>query len=305
MAFSDPIVAGNTLIRDAIESDPYVPGVTGWSINKDGSADFNDITVRGPVHVVGAEGEIEIVVTGVRPVMRFWNGAHNNYGFINVVDDTDPNAAKIGLNSGTTPSDNYPGITLRGLLYMTSADFSSRLGYMNEANQDPLGGQVLWSDITANLRTYDEANAVVVTVDQNAASGRLSFQASTDGTVANTRIIELGNYSGGFLHVQAEDWIAVAGANGWTRTVGTEGDYKLLPDGFVECRGRMNAGTLTAGTTIANFPAGYRPVRTSRGVAMSAGTAAWTWQITTAGALQIINAVTGALNLEQIRFSTV
>lgn len=47
MPFSNPVVGGTTLIRPAIHSPDYVPGVSGWSINKDGTAEFNDVTFRG------------------------------------------------------------------------------------------------------------------------------------------------------------------------------------------------------------------------------------------------------------------
>lgn len=45
--FRNPIVAGLTLVRQAIRSRNYVPGVSGWSINRDGSAEFADALVRG------------------------------------------------------------------------------------------------------------------------------------------------------------------------------------------------------------------------------------------------------------------
>lgn len=41
------INAINALIRAAIHSPNYVAGVSGWSINKDGSAEFNNLTIRG------------------------------------------------------------------------------------------------------------------------------------------------------------------------------------------------------------------------------------------------------------------
>jgi hypothetical protein len=47
MTFGNPIVGGTTLIRPAIHSPDYVEGVSGWSINKDGTAEFNDVTFRG------------------------------------------------------------------------------------------------------------------------------------------------------------------------------------------------------------------------------------------------------------------
>lgn len=54
MPFNNPIVAGDELIRNAIRSENFVSGEdsetgvgTGWSINRDGSAEFNNILVRG------------------------------------------------------------------------------------------------------------------------------------------------------------------------------------------------------------------------------------------------------------------
>lgn len=43
----NPVVGGNVLRRQAIESPNYVPGVSGWTIKQDGSAEFNNLTLRG------------------------------------------------------------------------------------------------------------------------------------------------------------------------------------------------------------------------------------------------------------------
>lgn len=53
MPFTNPLVAGTSLIRTAIHSPNYVAGVSGWSINKDGSAEFNNVTSRGTLIVGG------------------------------------------------------------------------------------------------------------------------------------------------------------------------------------------------------------------------------------------------------------
>lgn len=60
MTFSNPIVGGTTLIRPSIHSPDYVAGTTGWTINKDGTAEFNDVTFRGSAqsanYVAGVSG---------------------------------------------------------------------------------------------------------------------------------------------------------------------------------------------------------------------------------------------------------
>jgi hypothetical protein len=43
----DPVVGSTVLRRPAIQSPNYVQGSTGWSVNADGSAEFNNLTIRG------------------------------------------------------------------------------------------------------------------------------------------------------------------------------------------------------------------------------------------------------------------
>ena len=54
--FNNPVVGALALIRKAIRSPNYQPGTEGWTVNQDGSAEFNDVVVRGEVDVVGTDG---------------------------------------------------------------------------------------------------------------------------------------------------------------------------------------------------------------------------------------------------------
>lgn len=47
MPMGDPVFGGNFLVREQEQSPNYVPGVSGWVIKKDGSAEFNNLTIRG------------------------------------------------------------------------------------------------------------------------------------------------------------------------------------------------------------------------------------------------------------------
>lgn len=51
MSFQNPVVGGTTLIRESIHSPDYEPGVKGWTINRDGTAEFSDVTVRGDIEL--------------------------------------------------------------------------------------------------------------------------------------------------------------------------------------------------------------------------------------------------------------
>lgn len=54
IGFQSSVLAGTVLVRSAIQSPNYVPSVSGWTINQDGSAEFNDVQVRGDLIVNGA-----------------------------------------------------------------------------------------------------------------------------------------------------------------------------------------------------------------------------------------------------------
>lgn len=49
MGFQQFPIAGTALVRDAINSPNFVHLQSGWSINRDGSAEFNNVVVRGSV----------------------------------------------------------------------------------------------------------------------------------------------------------------------------------------------------------------------------------------------------------------
>lgn len=62
----EPIAAGDgSLIFPALKSPDYVPGVSGWKLDRAGDAEINDLTARGTVFVSGSDGgHVEISNTG-------------------------------------------------------------------------------------------------------------------------------------------------------------------------------------------------------------------------------------------------
>ncbi len=55
MAFSNPVVGGEggELVRASIKSRNFQSGVSGWIIRRDGSAEFNNVVIRGSLIVTG------------------------------------------------------------------------------------------------------------------------------------------------------------------------------------------------------------------------------------------------------------
>lgn len=58
MGFSNPIIGGGgSLVYPSIHSPGFVAGATGWSIDKNGNAEFNDIVALGTVQVEDGSGD--------------------------------------------------------------------------------------------------------------------------------------------------------------------------------------------------------------------------------------------------------
>lgn len=53
MEFQDELAGGTVLVRPALQSPDYVTGVSGWAIKIDGSAEFNNVVIRGGTTVGG------------------------------------------------------------------------------------------------------------------------------------------------------------------------------------------------------------------------------------------------------------
>lgn len=61
--FAYSIVAGTVLVIDRIQSPNYVTGVSGWTINQDGSVEFNSATIRGTL--IAGGGNVSLGATGL------------------------------------------------------------------------------------------------------------------------------------------------------------------------------------------------------------------------------------------------
>lgn len=81
MPFQNQVVGGTTLVRPSIHSPNYVADVSGWSINYDGSAEFNNVVVRGAFEVDGVPLRRVKVYTDALgfPVIEFRDAAGGLY----------------------------------------------------------------------------------------------------------------------------------------------------------------------------------------------------------------------------------
>lgn len=126
MIFSDEeTFAGLNLILQAMRSPNFVAGSTGWSINKDGSAEFNNITIRGSTTTQGlvlmyngtpALGNLFLSISPTAGTDAFGNAyvaGEGLYGANGTVTakDTPGNTAKLtGQIGGGGLLANFPGL---------------------------------------------------------------------------------------------------------------------------------------------------------------------------------------------------
>ena len=133
MGFSNPIVGGVVLRRPAIQSPDFLTGVRGWTVNADGSAEFNDVVVRGSVHAGDNQNYIEIDPTPI-PVIIL-STAH--------ADQQTPGSIGYGILGGNVLFFNGPdfgsgqdSITFEAaaVAQQMTVEFQNRLE-INRANQ--------------------------------------------------------------------------------------------------------------------------------------------------------------------------
>ena len=128
--FSNPIASGSGgLILPSIHSPGYVHGNTGWSINRDGSAEFNDLDVRGMLTIENADEGV-FVYSGT-PALG------NLIASISSTNGTDTYGNKYPEGIAT---ENHSGFTSRGdnsesnYLIMTVPNGNNPIALFNHDN---------------------------------------------------------------------------------------------------------------------------------------------------------------------------
>jgi hypothetical protein len=128
--FSNPIVAGVALIREAIQSPNYVAGTSGWTINQDGTAEFSDTVVRGDFEAGTSPFRVVIDDTGMY-----------------IYGDGGGGVEVLGVEILTTTQQSRTGVVdalhvaTTELIMPAYLDSTSTQGYLFA---DTVGGQVKW-----------------------------------------------------------------------------------------------------------------------------------------------------------------
>lgn len=232
MPFSDPILAGSTLIRPAIQSPDYEPGVSGWSINADGTSEFNGGMFRGAVLLDGGKRQLGVAVPAVLTAWTpdyAWQNLDLRY-FTNGVDFFFE-ALVHNNNFGT---DSY----MRGIYTQAS------------------GVQIIdLIDASGTVPSIKEGSDFYNTRSLQHAYRHTDLLLTASATL-NVEDPTLNNAT-------PETWHPLALRNGWGNwgggQVAAQGRLVPSPSNEVRIIGRIAGGATTSGTVIANLGAAYRP----------------------------------------------
>jgi hypothetical protein len=157
--FTNGIVAGDVLIRPAIKSPNYVPGVSGWSINQTGSAEFTDVTVGGS--------------TASSVLVRFSDGSYQKiYGGTFLLNGLNFPGTWLALNPPDVVGETWrPGAVGTGT-------GSNRSAYVSIASPS---NAALGSDFQAQLQLWDRGTSSGAEIDLRAEKIFLDSTASGTG----------------------------------------------------------------------------------------------------------------------------
>lgn len=251
--FTDSIVGGvGSLIRQYIKSPNYAKGVSGWSINQDGSAEFNDATFRGTV-VIDAAGTSLLIYDGAPAAgnlilsLSAFAGTDvygNNYPGGICTTNANGTASNAGYTSRWNPTDPLSGVQPLSLAFINNLQCGliSQLELFVQSTTNDLVLQ-------AGPGNFLRALADNIFIGQAGATlSKIQFGAGAPGGYYH----EDGNLSGGIntggttFNLESIDGLSDYGSaivgNTWTAPV----NAVYLINASIDVHGTFSSGIRTA-----------------------------------------------------------
>lgn len=223
MTFQNSILAGVTLIREAIQSQNYQAGTEGWTVNADGTAEFADLTIRssdgsgatveienGRATFTAANGwQIIIDPTNDLPIIYFRDGDGDEAGAINATGDN----TRSGLNVSSGPFTDGPITDYRWVTFMGESSVNNSWNTLRTRDSDPdsyNGGWIFLDRDTMQVGVVDSTDATVntlVQVEEGIAlvdEARLHVSARPSSLPAFRVDVATAGHTGWLLHLQRE-----------------------------------------------------------------------------------------------------
>lgn len=287
--FSNPIAGGGgDLIRPSLRSPGFVAGATGWSINKDGTAEFNGITVRGTV-ILGNGTTNTIILDNTRSAIFVYDSLGNLVESMASVAGTDSfgNAYTAGFSSYFGSGGNLYSTLFAGQLSIgTGSAVANTAAFKIFANTGggPNGDQpyaVLVSPSDSGIPT--KITAQMEMFGEDAAQVRTPLMRIRQaGVLTDMDVLVQGNlkYSAPGALNWGETWHTVGGVGepafgaNWGNVGAPFGNtsFQRTPLNKVALSGVVTRSAgVAAPSTIFTLPAGYRPNRSVPFIVTSIG----------------------------------
>lgn len=287
MSFRNPIVAGNNLVRNAIQSPNYVAGSMGWIIRRDGSAEFSNAIFRGSVVISGSNNILMYSATpaaGDLVISVAPNAGSDSFGNVypagfQILNHGGANASGIAMGfAGTQP-----------LQYFLNPVPNLRNDPAFIVNTNGTGTAQFASFVFSSAEDATQSDYVAISLDSSSQDGSSHVAQITDAYVDSSGgahpLILRGPggttiYAGALYAVQpgtgtsranlavGESWhLASLGAGFTTNAADQAPRYRLegLGGGIVRLDGVVYTSAATAaGATMFTLPTGYRPQQRQR-----------------------------------------
>jgi len=275
----NPIVGGTVLRLPAVQSPNFSTGVSGWSINQDGTAEFNGLIIHGTI-VLGTGTNSVIILDTVRHAIFIYDAFGHLIGSVAASPGTDTlgNNYQAGFTS-------YVGGNVNTFVRMLDDQLAIATGDPNE-----LGPLQINPNPTGLSGPGNDQPLINMAGSSNNTSYPLMelFGANHSGSAAPFFRFRDGNHAAGIdLLIQgiakwsktgaanyAETWHALPLAANWANqgTPFGNGSYKRMIDGTVRFTGAIawTAAASNAPVQVCTaLPADYWPPNQKRCTVMS------------------------------------
>lgn len=233
----NPILGGNTLIRDAIQSADYIPGVQGWAIFRDGSLDMNGGTFRGEVIVTSTDGSAVLIkptgggviefepldVTGVTKLSNgeifssIVNVAGGHYAFMTLstprIMDAMGTTSSASIELITRPTNGgvFPGFSVSNDLFEVSADIQVHGVILGNSDMHIQGNGAIDGTLT------------VPTINTQTILAEASAATSSAAVAAETTVLLIA----GFTFQDGLAYAITVGGGAQSTVAGTNADFRI------------------------------------------------------------------------------
>lgn len=288
-----------TVGQSSMVSSNYLQGSTGWTINSDGTVEFNAATIRGQLVVTGPAGDIKTNLNTIYPTI-FFNSTDGTYAYINAAAPAPGTKATLGLNSASylrSSNTVRPRVWMPDMIRIEHVDETATTAA--GGTQKFYGGQLLLDKTVSELNLWNASNVL---------TGKVAVTTTDIAFSSATNLFAVLKYSTGFLHHGGyQDWILLGTpSNGWVNTGGAYATpaYKLFPDGMVRFRGAIQNGV--NGAAIWALSAGFRPLAECvQPVASGTPTLGTRMQVQTSGLMYAYSTGAGPIYLENLTYSVI